>query len=68
MNLRVAIILACISLLTVAVTRTNNKIDPTNYAEYQASHGGSSWRGRAPVDHSVLIKDERLELNVVVEV
>lgn len=68
MNLRVVIMLACISLLTTAVTRSNDKIDPTNYVEYLASHGGSSWRGRAPVDSSVLaVNDERLELKVIVK-
>jgi polyisoprenoid-binding protein YceI len=68
MNFRIAMMLACISLLTTAVTRTNSRIDPTNYVEYLASHGGSSWRGRAPVDRSVLaVEGERLELKVVVK-
>jgi polyisoprenoid-binding protein YceI len=68
MNLRVAIMVACLSLLTLAVTRNNHQLDPTNYLEYQASHGGSSWRGRAPVNHvAVRTKDEWLELNVIVK-
>jgi polyisoprenoid-binding protein YceI len=68
MNLRVVIMLTCISLLTMAVMRTNSAIDPTNYVEYQASHGGSTWRGRAPVDHSVLaVEGERLELKAVIK-
>jgi polyisoprenoid-binding protein YceI len=68
MNLRIVIMLSMIALLTIAVTRSNNQLAPTSYVEYQASHGGSSWRGRAPIDRvAVSTKDERLELNVIVK-
>jgi polyisoprenoid-binding protein YceI len=68
MNLRVVIILGIIGLLTTAVTRSNDQLDPANYVEYQASHGGSSWRGKAPVGHiTVSVKDQRLRLKVIVK-
>jgi polyisoprenoid-binding protein YceI len=67
MNLRVVIMLSMIGLLTIAVTRSNDQLDPKNYVEYQVSHGGSSWRGRAPVDYIVSAVEGRLELNVIVK-
>jgi polyisoprenoid-binding protein YceI len=66
MNLRIVIMLSIIGFLTMAVTRSNNQLDPTNYVEYQASHGGASWRGRAPADYNVLVDGDWLELNVIV--
>lgn len=67
MKRHLTMLLTLVAVASLTVANVHNQLEPQNYLEYQVSHGGVSFTGRAPVEMIALsIKDERLVLQVVV--
>lgn len=67
MKRHIIMVLVYLGFSTLPLTRNSKQLDPENFVTYQASHGGSSWHGRAPIDEMVLEPNgDWLELTLLV--